>query len=232
MQISSKQYSSVLAAPCSFLSLYHIALVTIGVEELAVQVGGGDHVAEGLAGVPIAEALEVGVDDDRDRVVADHAVGFLAAVGPDRKVAVVRAREPVVCQAGLDEVIDAAGLDECQKRVLGAERIPERQFGVVVEPLDGVHLAVGASDLAVNVTQERGGDQGMVDGRVKSLLEVLILGLDLKRRRGRGPRRCGGGGDGLEIPAGQLSLEVLAGTIDAHRRRAPRWPGSSRRPGS
>ena len=118
------------------LPLHHVAHVPVGVEEFAVQVGGGDHIGQGLAGVPFAEALEIGVDDHRDRVVADHAVGFLAAVGPDREVAGIGAREPVVRQAGLDEVVDPVRLHEGEERVLGAERVPERKFGVVVEPLD------------------------------------------------------------------------------------------------
>ncbi len=118
-----------------------------------------------------------------------------------------------------DHVVDPVGLDQGQQRMLGAEGVPERELGVVVESFDLVDLGVGAADLAIDVAQEGGGQKHMVVGGVKRLQEVRVGGLDLDAAEGPFPLGAGGGGDGIEIPRADFRLKVLPGALDADGRK-------------
>ena len=127
-------------------------------------------------GIEALDALQVGIDDDRHGVIADHAPGLVALQRPDRQQMIDAL--VVMGQHRVDHVGVALGLNQGEQRMLGAIGVPERKDRVVGEALGAMDVLVEAAILPGHVLVEVRRRKGMVHGRVEGLL-VLLRAFDL-----------------------------------------------------
>ena len=165
------------------------------------------HGLEGGRVIDAGVALHHGFGNDRGRVVAGHAAGFLALKRPHGHA--VLALDGHADEA-VDDIRHAVGMNQREERMLGAEGIPEREGGVIaLASLELMHLAIHAAILAVHVVKERGAQHGVVERGVEDGLVFLVGRLHLDLRKLLAPDLLGLLAGGLEVPVLLLGGQVL-----------------------
>ena len=160
-------------------------------------------------------ALEHHVGEDGNGGVAHHAVGLAAHEVPHGQLALLA----VDMDEGLGHVGQAVGVDERHERMGGAVGVPERERGVVGEGAV-VHLAIGATVVAIDIGEDRGRRHGVVEGGVEDAALREVGGLDGDPAQRLVPRLVGEGHLVAEVPSGQLGLAVGLGVVDADGRQS------------
>ena len=101
----------------------------------------------------------------------------------------------------------------------GAVGVPERERGVIGERAV-VHLAIGATVVAIDIGEDRGRRHGVVEGGVEDASLREVGGLDGDPGQRLVPRLVGEGHLVAEVPSGQLGLAVGLGVVDADGRQS------------
>ena len=154
------------------------------------------------------EALGVAVGEHDGGGLAEHAAGVAGAEGPAGHVAAVAGHAGERAEEGGL----VFGVEEGEEGVLGAEGVPQREVGVVVE-VGGVDLEVEAAVAAVDVAGEGGHQEGVVEGGVEDL-EVLLAGaVELGAGEVGLPGGLGLGLCGVEVEVRGLGGEVHGGVF-------------------
>ena len=191
-----------------------IAICIVGLP-VAFSVGDGKRLLDSLVGflfVDAGESLEAGVHQGRNRVVADHAVVFLAGEGPYGQ----ESDGLFMGHHGLGYACHPVRKEEGVEGVGGAEGVPLRKGGVVLSAFNRRCLVVGSAVLSVHVCYVARLQEEVVKRCVERGLllrgpfygegfEVLLPGL------------CGVTAYFFEVPAGDLGFHVGPCALDAHR---------------
>ena len=151
--------------------------------------------------IVVPESLQVGVDDDRHGVMADHAVRVRSAQPPDWQVAV-----PFVDpEQRAHETVHPLGCQQRVERMRRAERVPERKGRVVFAP--DVADVVRLDRRAVERGGERGAHGGVCPRRETDARKPVV------------PFRPSLRGDGLKGLPRQLSIEIRGSGRGGRRRQ-------------
>ena len=150
-------------------------------------------------------------------MVADHAPVLVGVVTPHRQHR-VHALVEVGQHAG-DHVGIALGLDEIQQWVQRAVGIPQRKNRVVGEALRLVDVLVQPAVGAVDVLVDDRAEHRMVQGSVENRPLVLGQRLHLDPAQLTIPLVMGLGAHAVEVPVGQLGLQVAQRPGRADRRQ-------------
>ena len=144
-------------------------------------------------------------------MVAYHAVVVLPPEAPDGQVTVrVEVREHAVHEVGV-----ALRSDDCVQGMCRAERIPQREGGVIRAAFG--HTArriVGGGVAAVGVADGVRLYHGVVKGSIE-LLHILLIALRLDTSEHVVPRLVGLRGVAVEAPTCGLALHVQPGVLYA-----------------
>ena len=155
-----------------------------------------------LGHLEAAYALGPGIHDHTDAVVADHSAGIAAPTGEDGQPAA-----PVVlAQQRVHHVAHARRLDDGQQGMQGSVGVPHREIVVV-------HLL---ADIAYGAGKQRSPPQRAVE----MLVNLRVEAFHLKGGKALHPYSFQIGRHGVEVPAGNLRLQVGAGAVDALERRS------------
>ena len=130
-----------------------------------------DHRPIGFLNIDAGQVGENGVGDDRDGMVAYHAVVLLSPQVPDGQVAI----GVVMAHHVVHKLCRQVGFEQEVKRMRGAEGIPQRECGVVTLTLGHLaHLVVGVHVSAIDIAHGVGLQQHVVESGVEDLL--LLIG--------------------------------------------------------
>ena len=122
---------------------------------------------QGLKGMPLVayQSLHHQVGQGDYTRIAHHAVGLIAHEMPHRQTALlVSDAEESAAHVG-----GTRRLDDRQQRHLRTISVPKRESGVVVARRVTMHLTVGTAIGAVNIVEDGGRVERMIDGRVINL---------------------------------------------------------------
>ena len=184
---------------------------------LLVAVRRADHGLERMFGVEAADALQVGVGDDRHGVIADHRARFARGERPNGQFS----RGVVHVEHTEDHVVYERGVDERLQRMPCAEGVPQREGGVVGAPFgDPGDRSVVPAVLPVGIAHQVGRQAGVVLRRAEHGAFVARAAFDGDASQGFPPRRFGAGAHGVEVELGNLREAVFAGVLRADRRKA------------
>ena len=129
-----------------------------------------DHRSIGFLNIDAGQVGENGVGDDRDGMVAYHAVVLLSPQVPDGQVAI----GVVMAHHVVHKLCRQVGFEQEVKRMRGAEGVPQRECGVVTLTLGHLaYLVVGVHVSAIDIAHGVGLQQHMVESGVEDLLLFL-----------------------------------------------------------
>ena len=191
------------------------AVTLVGGQAEDVLLCAGLHGFQGELGVVAANALEPGVGDERNGVVADHAVGFVGGQFPHRQAAAVA----VVGQGGGHEIASAFALHEGEQGVGGAVGVPQGKHRVLVAVRGGVGLQVEAAVASVGIAEQVGGDEAVVDGGGHDG-QAFVAGSDAKWGQGFRPGQAGFLAGGGKVEVGPFGRQIALCTVVVHGRNA------------
>ena len=173
-----------------------------------VQVGGGNHRSEGLLAVEGADALEPCIGNDRNGMVADHAVGIGLAERPHGQTAVTG----VHVQQAEDHVLHERAVEQHLEGIPTAEGIPEGEGGIIIPPGGNLRDFLGVVAVAaVGVGLEVRRDECMVQCGIEGPALLRGTALDGHLAQPPGPFETRGGADVVETVAGGLREAVVLG---------------------
>ena len=171
-----------------------------------------------LGRVVIADAFQIGVGQHRDGRMADHATGIRIEDFP--AIEVFAAAQVGQLDEGIDLVVDNLGGHDRQEGELAAKDVPAAEDRAVGERRRLMRPIVGADVAAIHVAGAAGIDLAMVQGREEGFLLGVGPSFDAEPFQGRGPEIPSLPANPLEVPIGNVVLQVGLGPGDAHERNA------------
>ena len=162
--------------------------------------------------VESADALDVGVGDDHIAPGAGHAEDLFVGQLPARPPTAIL----VIVDHRLDHIELKFRLNQCVERVRGAEGVPGREHGVVIVTSGLADFSVQPPVVAIHIAGELWMKEGMVVGGLEIHPLVVCATLHCELREFPVPLLAGIRTHGVEIPPGDLRLQILAGIFLAH----------------
>ena len=158
-----------------------IAILVVGGRS-RIQVGRGDHRGESLLTVEGSDPAQPGIGDDRDGMVADHAVGVGLAERPHGQPSVT----VVHVQEAEDHILHQVGAEEHLERIPAAEGVPQGKRGIILPAFRNPdHLLGVVAVAAVHVGLEIRRHHRMVEGGIEGF--PLFQGAAFDRDRAQFP---------------------------------------------
>ena len=169
---------------------------------------GFDHSLESGFPVETGKALHYSIRNGYHAGFAGHAISLVGHQVPYGEESLLL----VYLEHSLHHIVHPGGLYYAEQGHFSPVGIPERESGVIVEIRFRVYLVVGTAVAAIHVVEERRGYNRVVECGVELLFGNRI-GLDAYAGEFPVPGIAGGAADLVEIPAGNLGLEVHPGSI-------------------
>ena len=186
-------------------------LLLVGGEAEAIFLRAVLHRLECEVDVETFNPLRDRIGDHRHRVIADHRVGLVRRELPHREPPAFL----VLPQERPHEIARPRAIDDRQQWVEGAKGVPQGKHRVVGETVRLVDLEIAPAVLTVDVHIDVRCQHRVIQRRIENGLLVLRSAVHANLREFALPRLVGCLPDGLEVPAWNLRVEILARSLDA-----------------